>query len=363
MSLEGRLRDLGLAEVLQLLALSRKSGTLHLEAPLQGRRAAIHFQQGSVIDARSWNDHTVAPESTPRHATESREVEAVVLDLLLWRDGAFHFTAQSPLDESASLGAAIRLSVEPLLMEAAQRAEVWARIADRVPHSRVVPTFVDIEPQQLPLLRLTPAQWEILTRVDGERDLLALSEALGFELLDVAERVHGLLVVGLLTLREGPIAPRRNATPPAMHAVVDLESADIGGDLWIPSVAHTRHSSRTRLESADSHDEDSIFDPVQLGVISPDGMPLRRTPWMASPPVASEGAEPSLPRGETAEWAPRAEGARLCLLGDDAARRGDFKTALDHWNAALRQPESIANAEQVREAIALTARLHALLHP
>ena len=64
-------------------------------------------------------------------------------------------------------------------LEAAQRAEVWSRIEDRVPHSRVVPAFVDVEPQQLPLLRLAPAQWEILTRVDGQRDLLMLAESLG----------------------------------------------------------------------------------------------------------------------------------------------------------------------------------------
>ena len=360
MSLEGRLRDLGLAEVLQLLALSRKSGMLHLEAALQGRVAAVQFQQGSVVNAAAWNAYETSGALRARTADEAREVEAVVLDLLLWRDGAFRF---APAADHAPSSASIRLAIEPLLMDAAQRAEVWARIEDRVPHSRVVPAFVDVEPQQLPLLRLAPVQWEILTRIDGERDLVLLADSLGRDLLDVAEGVHGLIGAGLLVLREGPVVPRRNPTPPAMAAIPAPHAREIAGDLWIPTADHTRHSSSPPDQTSGFSDEDSLFDPVELGVISPEGFPRRRTPWMASPPVASHAVEPSLPRGGTAGIAARADAISLCRLGDETARRGDFVGAMTHWHAALRLPEPFADAERVREAIALTARLHALLHP
>jgi hypothetical protein len=287
-----------------------------------------------------------------------------MLDLLLWRDGAFRF---APADEHAPTGAPICLAIEPLLIEAAQRAEVWARIEDRVPHSRVVPAFVDVEPQQLPLLRLAPAQWEILTRVDGQRDLVLLADSLGRDLLEVAEQVHGLIGTGLLTLREGALAPRRNPTPPTTAAIPAPAGRDIAGDLWIPDAAHTRHSSATPDETSGGGDGDSLFDPVELGVTSPEGVPRRRPPWiaspLASPAVASQADEPSLPRGETAGVAPRADAIALCRLGDESARRGDFADALTQWNAALRFPEPFADADRVREAIALTARLHALLHP
>ncbi len=360
MSLEGRLRELGLAEVLQLLALSRKSGVLYLEAALQGRHAAVHFQQGSVVNAATWNAYEASGALRARAADEAREVEAVMLDLLLWRDGAFRF---APAADRAPTSASIRLPIEPLLMEAAQRAEVWARIADRVPHSRVVPAFVDVEAEQLPLLRLAPVQWEILTRVDGQRDLLMLAASLGRDLLVVAEQIHGLIGAGLLVLREGAVAPRRNPTPPAMAAIPAPEAREVAGDLWIPSADHARHSSSLPDDVSDCPDEDSLFDPVELEVISPEGVPRLRTPWMASSPVASQAAEPSLPRGETAGIAARADANSLCQLGDEAARRGDFANAMTHWNAALRCPEPFADADRVREAIALTARLHALLHP
>jgi hypothetical protein len=53
----------------------------------------------------------------------------------------------------------------------------------------------------------------------------------------------------------------------------------------------------------------------------------------------------------------------LCQQGDDMARAGDLVGAMAHWNAALRAPDPLPNAERVREAVALAARLHALLFP
>ncbi|MEQ1693583.1 MAG: DUF4388 domain-containing protein, partial [Gemmatimonas sp.] len=201
MSLEGRLRELGLPEVLQLLALSRKTGTVHLRAQLQGRAAFVRLTQGAIVDAATWRlgdaDGAVDPPGLATSPAAVRAVEACVLDLLSWRDGDFRFT---PL-ESSPPGSPVRLTVEVLLVDAAQRAEGWARIADRIAHAHVVPAFVDVEPQQLPLLRLVPQEWEILTRVDGNRDLAELASVLGRELLDVGEIVHGLIGAGLLTLR------------------------------------------------------------------------------------------------------------------------------------------------------------------
>ena len=216
MGIEGRLRDLGLTEVLQLLAVGRKSGTLHCEAPLLGRRGGIGFLQGMIVQATMYD--TASP------AVDTTGVREVVQEMLRWRDGTFRFAPVDVPDATSPL----RLAVEPILMDGAQQAEVWSRIEARVPHARVVPAFADIEPQQLPLLRLTPPQWEILTGVDGQRDLIALADAMEKELTDVAELVHDLIVAGLLVLRDAPVAPRRNPTPPVNPAIPPA------GDLWIP---------------------------------------------------------------------------------------------------------------------------------
>ena len=242
-----------------------------------------------------------------------------------------------------------------------------------------------MEPHQLPLLRLTPPQWDILTRVDGQRDLMSLAAVMQRDVTDVALLVHDLLGAGLLTLREGQAAPRRNPTPPAMASIpttAELPSAPpdsspsastaavpppvpVAAELWVPS------GSYAAIVGPAEPDEDSIFDPVAHGVLSTDGLPLAAAPWrasgMTSVAVAPAPVEPSFSGEQPPDGAPVPTdgqiGRVLCQQGDALARIGDLRGAMARWNAALRSPEPPPNADQVREAIGLAARLHALLHP
>ena len=156
MSIEGRLRELALPEVLQLLALSRKTGTLQLRAQVVGRAAFVRLEFGAVVDAESWQldemDDDLLPAGLASSAEGARAVEQCVLDLLTWRDGSFRFRPAEGIPPATS----VRLPLEILLMEGAQRAETWSRLEDRLSNASVIPAFVDVEPQQLPLLRLAP---------------------------------------------------------------------------------------------------------------------------------------------------------------------------------------------------------------
>jgi hypothetical protein len=377
MSLEGRLRELALPEVLQLLGLSRKSGRLELRAQLQGRAAFICLASGAVVDAGQWRvDDAQGDQRTALETPHATRVQACVLDLLTWRDGEFRFVP----DDEPRMGSSVRLSVDMLLVEAAQHAERWERVAGRIAHAHVVPAYVDMEPQQLPLLRLVPQEWEILTRVDGRRDLAELAEVLGRDVVDVADIVHGLMESGLLTLREAEIVPRRHATPPT-GAVMQVESEWRASPSFAATTSESRHAGPPRDlwvpsdddiadHEADGGDDDTIFDPIALGVQTPDGMPRRRTAPRAMSAIGSVTVrvaptvtDESLARGE-AHWpTPGMDASTLCSHGDDAARRGDLAGALSLWSAALRSELAPADADRIREAIALAARLHALLHP
>lgn len=372
LSIEGRIRDLALAEVFQLLARGRKTGTLRCEAPLLSREARIGFAQGAIVDAAVaavgllLDDHGV-------DAPAGREAEEAALDVLCWKDGTFRFLpAEAPLPR-------VRLAVEPLLIEAAQRAIVWDRIEALVPHARVVPVFQDMEPGQLPELRLSPAQWEVLAHVDGARDLVALATVLQREFTEVAEQVHDLIAIGLLTVREAPVAPRRNPTPPTNAALAPID------DLWVPD----RYSGGIiRMPGDVEHAVDAIFDPVQVGVLTPEGLPALELPPEAiatrpvvtdaeAPPaaetvteranrtVARPAAEPSLRREQVAdiEWGSSApsDGRAWCREGDERLRHGDLMGAVACWEAAIRAGVPDDDAERLREVIALATRLHALV--
>ncbi len=386
MSLEGQIRELAVPEVCQLLGSSRKSGVLRLHAPLYARAAAIRFAQGVVTDASQWpitsdgasagTEFGVAIGAPAAAVADARRVEAIVLELLTWQEGAFHFVADHTPSRPSG---AIQLGVDSLLVEAAHRASVWDSVRDRVANARVVPSFVDIEPQQLPLLRLVPQEWEVLTRVDGRRDLSELATVLDRTVLDVAQIVHALIGAGLLTVTDQCRAPRRLPTPPVQAAIPDTRDAVnlAVSDVWIPSADDTLD------EPATSPDDDILFDPIAHGVMDRDGLPVHATapfahcgdapivqtfapetkPDSSPVAVASTPAEPSFPRYDTGWPALDADSATLCSYGDTAARQGDLAGALTYWSMALRHDESLPDADRIREAIALAARLHALLHP
>ncbi|MEO7521780.1 MAG: DUF4388 domain-containing protein [Gemmatimonas sp.] len=356
-TLEGSIRELGLHEVCQLLGATRKSGVLAIRAPLQGVAAEIVFHLGSVTDADTWPVHaTTAPQARPdgvRGAPDRQCLETRVLELLTWSDGAFRFVAHEAAKVVVN---GPRLSIEPLLVMAAERAEIWERLADRLEGAHAVPAFVegDVDASRLPELRLAPREWEVLTRVDGVRDLAELASALGRELLEVAQLVHGLIGKGLLSIGRSGAALRRHATPPSNAAVNDAED----GDLWIPG-----------------DDQDAIFDPVCNRVVTPNGLPRLRTPSMSPASqdggrgaVASPAHRPSSMREADATLLSSTDPAVLCREGDEAARRGDLTGAYSLWESALRLyalpgggRSMGVNQQRVREAMALAARLQALL--
>ncbi|MBC8088978.1 MAG: DUF4388 domain-containing protein [Phycisphaerae bacterium] len=329
MGLEGNLRELALQEVLQLLAHTRKTGNLCISAPLAGLSACIVFENGAVVDATI---DGLPPEdglmSVNGKPDRSRAVESAVLELLGWQDGTFTFVPR--VDRSARAATGVRLNTDVLLMEGARRVDAWSRLGDRIPNARVVPGFVGADSRHLPLLNLLPQQWEVLTGVDGQRDILALSKVLGRDLLETAEIVYELLETGLLRVVNLTAVAATHATPPSSVA---LRDSDAQVDLWVPE------------ESAGSgafHDDD-IFDPIRVGVITPDGLPRLRTPTRANVVLVAHQRQ----------------------LGDEAARRGDLAGALSHWSTVLDTNRDGPDADHAREAMALANRLSELLgvHP
>ncbi len=385
MSLEGRLRDLGLPEVCQLLGASRKSGTLRVRARLRGCAGEIRLVQGFVADAAHWPEDRESPADEPPRAiptaADVRLVQAHALELLTWRDGEFSFLAERASARSAS---PLRLAVEPLLVEAAHSAAVWELVRERVSGPSVIPAFVDIDPQQLPRLRLKPQEWEVLTRVDANRDLSMLAHALSRSVLEIAQMVHALIGAGVLTLRES-VLPRRHPTPPSQLILSTVLVSDHAPEPDSTGAVDSEIGDAIDrvAEPGDQVDDDSIFDPVAAGMLDAEGLPqfeTARAGHDTAPPGGSMGPGSSVPCGAASVVASSPEeqshrqmsvgigdggdcAEELCRRGDALARHGDLAGALHHWTAALRSDASLIDADRVREAIALAARMHALLHP
>jgi len=240
MAIEGPLRELGMHDVFQLLHLSRKTGLLkvcHSERSEESARGFVVFETGRVIHAGMAAQPTGVEEMlvaagriTPldleyarRLQTRAptgtsllqvllqagaitqrelerqvrRQLEAVVFELMAWREGFFSFEDRAVDD--VSLETRVRLSTESLLMESARRIDEWARIADRVPTLGAVPMLVDINPGMR--LDLTPQEWEVLALVNDARDVHGIADSLSRPPFEIAKAISRLCEIGLVQVR------------------------------------------------------------------------------------------------------------------------------------------------------------------
>src|SRR5688572_25306709 len=99
-------------------------------------------------------------------------------------------------------------------MESARRIDEWSRIADKVPHLLVVPVLAEAAPDHETHLDLLPHEWEVLSMIDGNRDLRAIASALGQAEFDAAKIVYGLVTTGVVEIRQ---TRRVSATIPTVE--------------------------------------------------------------------------------------------------------------------------------------------------
>jgi Domain of unknown function (DUF4388) len=190
--IEGSLREVALADVLQLLDLSRKSGVVRVSDGAGLRRASVTVVAGRVTDAELAVDG-LAPCSA----------RDAVIELLGWSSGRF---VVEPLpDEMPARPGFGAMAVESLLMEAARRADEWARLADRVSGPDAVPRLAPPTASTRAPLALAPDEWAVLAYADGRADLRMLAARLGRDTLVVAAAVHRLVGEGLLALDGGGV--------------------------------------------------------------------------------------------------------------------------------------------------------------
>lgn len=205
MPIEGPLRELGLPDVFQLLDLSRKTGLLRVRSQLRDDEGIVYFDGGRVVQAsmRSKPSSPVDHAALSEREVERRlrgQIETAVYDLMGWREGFFSFEERALSDVPPENR--VKIPTESLLMESARRIDEWSRIADKVPHLLVVPVLAEAPPDHETQLDLLPHEWEVLSMIDGERDLRAIASALGQGEFDAAKIVYGLVTTGVVEIKQ-----------------------------------------------------------------------------------------------------------------------------------------------------------------
>jgi hypothetical protein len=374
MAIEGPLRELGIHDVFQLLDLSRKTGALRVTSALRDNEGTVYFRAGKVIHAaiRS-NPHplgamllragkvseadleraramqkagghgrmgevlvtigAITPKELERQVR--MQIEAVVFELMSWREGFFSFEEGGV--EDAPVEATINISTESLLMEGARRIDEWSRIADKVPHLGVIPILAPVDAGHPTQLDLRPGEWAVLALIDGTKDLRAIAAALGQSEFDIARVAYGLVSTGVVELR------------------VPEHVAGLTGRLEDPR-PHVEHSA---LALAGGRFDEALT--AARAAIAAD-------PTSAEARLAAGRALARLGRGaEAVDELRRAANldpinAEIHLeLGFAAARTGDLASAIAGWEQFLKLAPAAPAAARVRTAAESAQRLRTAL--
>ena len=195
MSFQGSLKELPLADIVQLVAVSGKTGMFSLTRGAE--RGAVYIQNGQIT-----------------HATVNDiQGEDAIYALALWNEGQFQFSAG--VDAEART---ITRSNTNLLMEAARRSDEWKILSKKIPTTDAVPQLVCREGLSEPVT-LTPMEWLVVTNTDGARSIEEIARAARVSAFDVAKTLYGLITSDLVEIRSKAEATRAaSASAPAAAA-------------------------------------------------------------------------------------------------------------------------------------------------
>jgi len=376
MAIEGPLRELGIHDVFQLLDLSRKTGVLRVASELRDDEGVVYFDSGRVVHAQvrskamplelallqagkiTKDDLESARASrvngraeaelvdllVERGAVTAKElerqlrlqIESVVFELMSWREGFFSFEERSANDTGAMKHTRIRVSTESLLMEGARRIDEWSRIADKVPSLGVVPILAAVrEDGEAPQLDLLPPEWEVLSMIDGTRDLRGIAAVLGRGEFEVAKVVYGLVTTGVVEVRSPDTATAVGAAAEGVEPVLKEGAAALARRAGEEAL----NAARAALKSDPASAKARVLAARALALLNrhADAVDELRRAVHADPLTPDIHLE----------------------LGFAAVHVGDFATARSSWEHFLRLAPAAQAVGRVRAAIeALTRLMH-----
>ena len=257
MAFEGTLKDFSLGDIVQLIALQRKTGVLTLEGTEDA--ATIFFQDGAVVWARSrrqvLGDRMRRVLRLRGLVTEERLAEAErvqaetgkglgavlaerrflskeewqravaleVQDLLhrvfRWRDGTYRFEVRTALDLSE--GRIAPLASETVLLESFRQLDEWPPIARRIPRTDGILSLLR-PADKIDRTSLSPEEGRILEFVDGRARVADVMDASALGEFEACKALAAVMEAGIVGL----------APPAGAPALAQPERAAWTG--WVP---------------------------------------------------------------------------------------------------------------------------------
>ncbi|MFQ5406807.1 MAG: DUF4388 domain-containing protein [Anaerolineales bacterium] len=247
MALKGNLRDFSTTQLLNLINLAHKTGTLTIEGPMEAAQMAFH--EGKLIYAQTGQEDgnltSVLRRSGKLTDEQARALRAraevasdkelglllinagyvtqqeiiqslrqhildIVYRLFTWVEGMFRFEANVlPSDDRIT----VPIDLENVIMEGSRQLREWEQLQDEIPNLDLALKFTDRPDAKLRNVNLSVEEWRIVSYVNPKNSIRQIAKANNMSDLEVRRIVYGLLQAGLVQLVRPPGMAPPKGTP------------------------------------------------------------------------------------------------------------------------------------------------------
>jgi len=253
MALKGRLEDFGITQLLNLINLARKTGTLYLENP--EKKAYVCFREGKLIYAalegagnnlptilqragvftadhvRTIQTHMpgksdreiaqvlitggrISQQTVIKHVRE--HMLGLVYQIFAWTEGNFRFEPSAlPVQDRITTS----IALENVIMEGSRRLKEWERLQDELPDLDISLRFAERPSTPLRDINLSVEEWRVISFINPRNSIRQIGQYNNMDELQIRRIVFSLLQAGLVEIvhpvRQGSVAAAAPATPGA----------------------------------------------------------------------------------------------------------------------------------------------------
>ncbi len=251
MALKGNLRDFTITQLLNLINLARKTGTLIIEGASESAR--VSFREGKLAFAEMNSEDnslaTVLYKSNIFTLSQYRTLKArashmsdkelglllinagyvtrqdvlntlqnhfiaTVNRLFTWVEGIFTFEngILPPNDKIIT-----RIDLENIIIEGSRRLREWEQLQDEIPNLEMALKFTDRPGANMRKVNLSVQEWKVVSYINPKNSIQQIARATKMNDLEIRRIVYGLLQAGLVDLvrPEGVALPVSKSGPMA----------------------------------------------------------------------------------------------------------------------------------------------------
>jgi hypothetical protein len=247
MALRGNLRDFTITQLLNLINLASKTGTLIVDGP--NEQAYVSFRDGKLAYARIGHEEgslaAVLHRANKLNVNQYRAIterggkmtdkelglllinagyvtqEDILLNLqtystevirrlFTWVEGIFRFETDILAPEDRIN---VRLDLENIIIEGSRQLREWEQLQDEIPSLEMALKFTD---RPLTNVNLNVEEWRVVKFINPKNTMKQIASASKMNELEIRRIVYGLLQAGLVEIirPEGVIVPPSPKTFP-----------------------------------------------------------------------------------------------------------------------------------------------------